>query len=422
MWALADCNTFFASVERVFHPGLKGKPVVVLSSNDGIIVALTGEAKALGLKRGDPLFKVRDTMERNRVAVFSTNMMLYAAMSKRVQGIMRQYVQYSESYSIDEVFLNLDGYGSHYDVADYMRGMAGRIKLWTDIPVSIGIAPSKTLAKVGSKFAKKYPGYRSVCLIDTDEKRRKALSMFDLADVWGIGHRSYAKLLSLGVRTPLEFADKPAAWVQRHFTKTGIQTWKELNGWPCIDTTEMAQRQHITASRSFGQMVESLDHLKASVAFFASGCANKLRGQGSVAGEVTVFVCSNFFREDLPQYYNASSWKFPVETADTLEITDMALKLLEAIYKPGIKYKKSGVILSDISPDTSVQQILFDSISNRPQRLELSRNIDLLNQKYGLKTVGLAVEGTHNDSWKVKCEHRSGNYLTDLNDILTVQI
>lgn len=422
MWALADCNTFFASVERVFHPGLRGKPVVVLSSNDGIIVALTSEAKALGLNRGDPLFKVKDTMERNRVAVFSTNMMLYAAMSKRVQGIMRQYVQYSESYSIDEVFLNLDGYGSHYDVVDYMRGMAGRIKLWTDIPVSIGIAPSKTLAKVGSMFAKKYPGYRSVCLIDTDEKRRKALSMFDLADVWGIGHRSYAKLLSLGVRTPLEFADKPAAWVQRHFTKPGIQTWKELNGWPCIDTTEMAQRQHITTSRSFGQMVESLDHLKASVAFFASGCANKLRGQGSVAGEVTVFVCSNFFREDLPQYYNASSWKFPVGTADTLEITDMALKLLEAIYKPGIKYKKSGVILSDISPDTSVQQILFDSISNRPQRLELSRNIDLLNQKYGLKTVGLAVEGTHNDPWKVKCEHRSGNYLTDLNDILTVQI
>lgn len=422
MWALADCNTFFASVERVFHPGLRGKPVVVLSNNDGIIVALTAEAKALGLHRGDPLFKVKDIVERNRVAVFSTNMMLYAAMSKRVQGIMRQYVQYSESYSIDEVFLNLDGYSSHYDVVDYMRGMADRIRLWTDIPVSIGIAQSKTLAKIGSKFAKKYPGYRSVCLIDTDQKRRKALSMFDLADVWGIGHRSYDKLTSLGVRTPLEFADKPAAWVQRHFTKPGIQTWKELNGWPCIDTSEIAQRQNITTSRSFGQMVESLDHLKASVAFFAAGCANKLRGQGSVAGTVTVFVCSNFFREDLPQYYNAASWKFPVGTADTLEISDAALKLVEAIFRPGIKYKKSGVILSDISPDSAVQQILFDCISNRPERLELSRNIDMLNQKYGLKTIGLAVEGTHDAPWKIKCEHRSGNYLTDLNDILTIQI
>lgn len=422
MWALADCNTFFASVEKVFHPGLKGKPVVVLSNNDGIIVALTAEAKALGLHRGDPIFKVKDIVERNRIAVFSSNMMLYSAMSRRVQGIMRQYVQYSESYSIDEVFLNLDGYGSHYDVVDYMRGMAERIRLWTDIPVSIGIAPTKTLAKVGSKFAKNYPGYRSVCMIDNDEKRRKALAMFDLADVWGIGRRLYDKLISLGVRTPLEFADKPSEWVHRHFAKPGIQAWKELNGRPCIDTSEIAQHQSITTSRSFGQMVESLEHLKASVAFFAAGCANKLRGQGSVAGEITIFVSSNFFREDLPQYYNAASWKFPVGTADTLEITDAALKLVEEIYRPGIKYKKSGVILNDISPDTAVQQILFDGIRNRWERLNLSRSIDLINRKYGLKTIGLAVEGTHNDPWKVKCEHRSGNYLTDLEDILTVRI
>lgn len=211
MWALADCNTFFASAERVFHPGLRGRPVVVLSSNDGIIVALTEEAKALGLHRGDPLFKVRDIVERNSVAVFSTNMMLYAAMSKRVQSIMRQYVSYSESYSIDEVFLNLDGYDSHYDVVEHMRGMAERIRLWTDIPVSIGIASTKTLAKIGSKFAKKYPGYHAVCMIDTDEKRRKALSMFELSDVWGIGRGTYEKLLSLNVRTPLELADKPLA-------------------------------------------------------------------------------------------------------------------------------------------------------------------------------------------------------------------
>lgn len=422
MWALADCNTFFASVEKVFHPGLHGRPVVVLSNNDGIIVALTGEAKALGIHRGDPIFKVRDIVERNRVAVFSTNMMLYAAMSKRVQGIMRQYVEYSESYSIDEVFLNLDGYCANYDLAGYMRGMAERIRLWTDIPVSIGIAPTKTLAKIGSKFAKKYPGYRSVCMIDTEEKRCKALSMFDLADVWGIGHRTYERLLSLGVKTPLEFADKPAAWVGRHFTKPGIQTWRELNGFSCIDTSEIAQRQTITTSRSFGEMVESLGHLKASVANFAAGCANKLRGQGSVAGEVTVFVCSNFFREDLPQYCNAATWKFRIGTADTLEITEAAMKLLEVIYRPGIKYKKSGVILSGISPDSPVQQILFDRVSNRTERLELSRNIDKLNQRYGLKTVGLAVEGTGSDPWKVKCEHRSGNYLTDIDDILTVRI
>ena len=422
MWALADCNTFFASVERVFHPGLRGKPVCVLSNNDGIIVALTAEAKALGLHRGDPIFKVKDVVDRNGVAVFSTNMMLYAAMSKRVQNIMRGSVEYCESYSIDEVFLNLDGYEAHYDLEEYMRDMAGRIRLWTDIPVSVGIAPTKTLAKMGSKFAKQYPGYHSVCSINTEEKRRKALSMFPLDDVWGIGRRGYEKLLSLGVRTPLEFADKPGEWVHRHFTKPGVQTWKELNGYPCIDTAEVLQRQNITTSRSFGEMVTSKEHLKASVAFFAASCANKLRGQGSVARSVTVFVCSNFFRDDLPQYSNAATYRFQVGTADTIEITEAAMAIVDAIYMPGIKYKKSGVIMGDISSGDAVQQVLFDPIGNRPERLDLSKTIDVLNHKYGLKTVGLAVEGERSDTWRVKSEHRSPNYLTDLDDILTVQL
>ena len=422
MWALADCNTFFASVERVFHPGLKGKPVCVMSSNDGIIVALTAEAKALGLHRGDPVFKVKDIVERNHVAVFSSNMMLYAAMSKRVQSIMRQYVEYSESYSIDEQFLLLDGYERYYDIEEYMRDMVGRIRLWTDIPVSIGVAPTKTLAKIGSKYAKQYKGYRSVCMIDTEEKRRKALGMFNLSDVWCIGRHTYEKLVNLGIRTPLEFADKPAEWVHRHFTKPGVQTWMELNGHPCIDTAEVLQRQTITTSRSFGEMVTDKDNLKASVAHFAASCANKLRGQGSVAKAVTVFVCSNRFRDDLEQYGNAATCKFMVGTADTLEITESAMRLVDAIYKPGISYKKSGVIISDIFPDTAVQQVLFDNVRNRPGRLYLSRTMDDLNHRYGLKTVGLAVEGQLRGSepWSVRCEHRSGNYLTDLDGILTV--
>lgn len=422
MWALADCNTFFASVERALHPGLHGKPVCVLSSNDGIIVALTAEAKALGLRRGDPIFKVKETIDRNHVAVFSGNMMLYAAMSQRVQGIMRQYVEYSESYSIDEQFLLLDGYEKHYDLAEYMRDMASRIRLWTDIPVSIGIAPSKTLAKVGSKFAKQYRGYRSVCVIDTDEKRRKALAMSDLADVWGIGRRSCEKLLSLGVRAPLEFADKPVSWVHRYFNKPGVQTWKELNGYPCISTEEILQRQSITTSRSFGEMITSLAQLKASVAHFAASCANKLRGQGSVAGTMTVFVCSNSFREDLRQYSNAATWRFAVGTADTVEITEAAMLLVEAIYKPGIHYKKSGVIMGDIYPDAAVQQVLFDNVARRPERLGLSRAIDAMNHKYGLKTVSLAVEGGKAEAWAVRSEHRTPNYLTDIDELLTVQI
>ena len=422
MWALVDCNTFFASVERVFHPGLRGKPVLVAGSNDGIIVALTAEAKKLGIKRGDAVFKVRDIVDRNNVAVFSGNMMLYAAMSKRVVSIIKRSVEKVDQYSIDECFADLSGYDTHYDITEYMRGVADRIRQWTDIPVSIGIAPTKTLAKMGSKFAKQYPGYRSVCLMDTVEKRRKALGLFPLDDVWGIGPRTYEKLLSLGVRTPLEFADKPGDWVERHFHKPGVQTWKELNGYSCIDTTEILQRQNISTSRSFAQMVTDLEKLKASVAYFTSSCATKLRSQGSVAKAVTVYVCSNRFREDLPQYFNAATRKFPVATSDTLELTEAALDVLEAIYRPGISYKKSGVILGDISSEKAVQQDLFDPIGNRPQRLELSRTMDFINQRYGLKTIGLAVEGERSDTWRAKSEHRSPNYLTDIDDILTVQI
>ena len=207
MIALADCNSFFASVEKVFHAGLKGRPVCVLSSNDGNIVAMTTEVKALGIKRGTPYFEVKDILERNHAAVFSSNMMLYAAMSRRVQSIMRQSVSHTEPYSIDEQFLYLDGYEKLHDPVGLMKDMVRKIALWTDIPVSVGIARTKTLAKVANKFAKKYKGYGGVCMIETEEQRRKALSMFELEDVWGIGHRSLAQLYTLGVSTALEFAD-----------------------------------------------------------------------------------------------------------------------------------------------------------------------------------------------------------------------
>lgn len=421
MIALADCNTFFASVEKVFHPGLKGKPVCVLSSNDGNIVALTTEAKALGIKRGAPFFQVKDIIEKNHVAVFSGNIMLYAAMSKRVQSIMRQTVARTESYSIDEQFLYLDGYEEHYDLVEYMRGMVEKIRLWTDIPVSVGIARTKTLAKVASRFAKKYKGYRSVCIIDSEEKRRKALSMFDLADVWGIGHRTYEKLVSLGITTPLQFADKPGDWVQRHFHKPGYQTWLELNGTPCISTEEILRRQSISTSRSFGEMISSKDQLKASVAAFASSCANTLRSQGSSAGAVSVFACSNRFREDLEQYSNIGTTMLEIPSADTLELTEAALKIVDDIYRPGIMYKKSGVILSHIVSGT-VQQLLFDPVPNREERVVLSETIDSMNHKYGLKTVRLAIEGEKNEKWKVKSEHRTPNYLTELSEIMTIKI
>ncbi len=422
MIALVDCNSFFCSVEKVFHPGLNGKPVCVLSSNDGCIVALTPESKALGLRRGDPIFKVRSIVEANHVTVFSTNMQLYAAMSKRVTSILRKSVQHVEIYSIDESFCYLDGYEERYNLEEYMREVAGRIRLYTDIPVSVGIAPTKTLAKMGSKFAKKYKGYRGVCMIDNDYKRRKALELFDLADVWGIGKNTLNKLNYYGVSTPLEFADKSKSWVKARFHKPGYQTWLELNGIPCIDTSEILRNQHICTSRSFGEMVGDLNYLKASIATFAGSCSNKLRGQNSVAGAVTVFLCSNRFRDDLNQYSNTATQTLLTPTSDTQEITHAALEALKRIYRPGILYKKSGVIVGDISDTSAVQRDLFDTISNRSERRELMKAIDKLNQLYGPKTVQLVVEGEKKQPWMVKSEHRSPNYLTDINEILTVNI
>ena len=422
MYALVDCNSFFCAVEKVFHPGLSGKPVCVLSSNDGCVVALTPEAKALGIRRGDPVFKVKDIVERNDVRVFSGNMRLYAAMNRRIVQILRKSVAKVENYSIDESFCCLDGYERLYDLAEFMRGIARKIALYTDIPVSVGIAPTKTLAKAGSLFAKRYAGYRGVCMIDTEEKRRKALSMLSLADIWGIGRRTREKLSLYGVESPLAFADKSASWVKSHLQKNGYCTWLELNSVPCIDTSEVVRNQSICTSHSFARNVEDLPSLKASVASFAFSGANKLRAQQAMASSVTVFLGSNRFRDDQEQYENADTAFFITPTSDSLEITASALRMLERMYKPGIQYKKTGVVLGRISPSDSVQQDLFDSIPNRPQRMALMKAIDALNCRYGPKTVSLVVEDNQKRDWHVKSEFRSPDYLTNINEILTVKI
>ena len=259
-------------------------------------------------------------------------------------------------------------------------------------------------------------------MIDSDDKRRKALRLFDLADVWGIGRGTLERLNYYGISTPLEFADKSASWVKARFTKPGQQTWRELNGEPCIDTAEVARKKTICTSRSFGNMVGGLDSLKAAVATFAGSCANKLRGEGSGATSVTVFLCSNRFRDDLEQYGNAASARLPTLTSDTMEITNAALSILARIFRKGIMYKKAGVIVGDIVSISPLQANLFDPIANRPQRARLMRAMDELNHRYGLKTLRLAVEGEDKQPWKVRCEHRSPNYLTNINEILTIRV
>lgn len=421
MYALVDCNSFFCSVEKAFHPGLEGRPVCVLSSNDGCIVALTPEAKALGLHRGDPIFKVRNVVNRHGVHVFSSNIQLYAAMSRRITSILRRSVRVVENYSIDESFLDLRGYGTPEQLVHQMQELRERIRLCTDIPVSIGIAPTKTLAKMGSKFAKQYAGYHGVCLIDTEARRRKALSLFDLADVWGIGRRTLGALQAMGIRTPLEFADRSEAWVRACFHKPGHQTWLELNGHPCIDTRELLRNKSITTSRSFGSMVGDAGQLRAAVASFVSSCANKLRAQCGACTTLTVYVSSNPFRSDLEQYANAASTSFVTPTADTILLTSAAMQCLAGIFRPGILYKKAGVLLGGIVDARTVQPDLFDPVPKRKERADLMHTIDNINHRYGAKTVSLAVEGTGPQPWHVKSEHRTPNYLTDIRELLTVK-
>jgi DNA polymerase V len=399
--------------------------VCVAGSNDGIIVALTQEAKALGLKRGDAVFKVRDIVERYGVRVFSTNMTLYAAMSKRITSILRSMVQRVESYSIDECFCYLDGYDHVGSLEEYMRTVAQRIALYTDIPVSVGIAPTKTLAKVGSKFAKRYKGYRSVCMIDSEEKRRRALELFDLADVWGIGRQTLKKLNYYGIHTTIDFADKRESWVRSHFNKPVVDTWRELNGIACIDTTEATERQSICTSRSFGQMVTDLDALKESVVTFASGCAIKLRGQGSVTRAVTVFVTTNRFREDLNQYFPSASIRLDVAANSAQEIVGAALRGFHTIYRPGYLYKKAGVIVGDIVPADEIQGSLFgfdDCLRCRQDKL--SAVMDAVNAAAvtsGNSLLRLAVQRQGHYADGIRSEFRSSLYSTSLDEIIKVR-
>ncbi len=422
MLALVDCNNFFCSVERVFSPGLWNKPLCVAGGNDGIIVALTQEAKDLGLKRGDAVFKVRELIEKHNVKLFSTNMPLYASMSKRIVSILKKSFASVENYSIDESFCYLDGYESLVSLEKYMREIVQKIALYTDIPVSVGIAPTKTLAKVANKFAKKYKAYNSVCVIDTEEKRRKALSLFSLEDVWGVGKHSLKRLNDYGVFTTMSFADKTEAWVKNKFNLPIVNVWKELNGEPCIEISEHIYKQSICTSRTFGKMLHAYDDLKSAVVAFASSSARKLRQQNSVTKAITVFVSSNRFREDLPMYINSYTEYLACESADTLEIVNASISALERIYKEDIFYKKAGVILSDISKDNVMEYSLFDNVDKKQDRKILMDTIDYINKRYGTQKIHLGIEGGANQLWIPKSDNRSKNYLTDINDILTIKI
>lgn len=413
MFGLVDCNNFYASCERVFNPSLNGKPIVVLSNNDGCVIARSNEAKLLGIKMGVPAYQIKELVNTHGVTVFSSNYTLYGDMSGRVMLMLTELAPEIEVYSIDEAFLNLEGI---QDLQTLGSEIVREVTRGTGIPVSAGIAPTKTLAKVANKFAKKYPAYNRLCIIDTEDKRTKALQLTDIGDVWGIGRRQAAKLEKRGVKTAYDFTKLPGSWVRKNMTVTGERTWKELRGTSCIDMeTAPPAKKQICTSRSFGKMVEDIGTMSEAIATHAFTCSKKLRQQKSYAMSLMVFIHTNNFREDLPQYWKNTIIKLPVPTNDTLEIVHYALEGLKSIFMPGFQYKKAGIIITEIT--TSAQLGLFDTV-NREKREKLMQAIDKVNGEHR-HLVKLAVQGNGRD-WKLKQEQLSMRYTTDINEILTI--
>ena len=414
MFGLVDCNNFYASCERVFNPSLNGKPIVVLSNNDGCVIARSNEAKVLGIKMGVPAYQIKGLVKQHDVAVFSSNYVLYGDMSGRVMSMLAELAPEIEVYSIDEAFLNLEGIQNLQILGSEIVRQVTR---GTGIPVSVGIAPTKTLAKVANKFAKKYPAYNRLCIIDTEDKRTKALQLTGIGDVWGIGRKQAAKLEKQGVRTAYDFTQLPGSYVRKNMTVTGERIWKERRGISCIDM-EIAPpaKKQICTSRSFGKMVEDIDTMSEAIATHASTCAKKLRQQKSYAMSLMVFIHTNNFREDLPQYWKNTIVQLPIPTSDTLEIVEYALSGLKTIFMEGYQYKKAGVIITEIT--TNAQLGLFDSI-DRDKRERLMQVVDKINGKFQ-HHVKLAVQGSGRD-WKLKQEQLSQCYTTDINEIIIVK-
>ena len=417
MFALVDCNNFYASCERVFRPDYRNVPIVVLSNNDGCVIARSNETKKLGIKMGVPAYQIKNEIKKYEIKVFSSNYTLYGDMSSRVMTILSSFTPEIEIYSIDEAFLDMRGFDQ---LNEYGKHIVDTTTKWTGIPVSMGIAPTKTLAKVANKFAKKYKAYKGVCLIDTEEKRIKALKKTDIGDVWGIGRRSEKKLNAMGVETAYDFAQLSRAWVRKTMTVTGERTWLELNGESCIDFELVRpDKKQICTSRAFGKTVTDMEEMKEAVAYYASLCSEKLREQKSFACSLMVFIHTNNFREDLPQYFKNCIIQMPIPTNSTMEITHYALEALKKIFKEGFQYKKAGVIITEIAPDDGLQMALFDNV-DREKHAKLMNVVDTLNKGFTRNVLNLAIQGT-NKRWNLKRELLSPCYSTKLSDIIQLK-
>jgi DNA polymerase V len=418
--ALIDVNNFYASCERVFNPKLEGKPLVVLSNNDGCAIARSAKAKELGIKMGEPWFKLRESAKQYGIIAVSSNYALYADMSNRVMSIIGQYAPSQEVYSIDESFLDLTGIPQdHVQLASKMRA---QIKQWTGLPVCVGIGQSKTLAKLANHVAKKRPEYNGVCNLNNlnENALNELMSSIDVSEVWGIGRRLSVRLKALNINTVLDLKRVNPDYLRQQFNVVVEKTNRELNGVTCLELEEIApNKKEIMSSRSFGHKVRDLQSLQEAVTLYVSTSAEKLRKQQSFAGAIRVFICTSP-HGDSSKYANSMTIALPAPTDDTVQLTATALWILKKIYKRGYDYQKAGVMLTDICSKMEQQTDLFGYQSATKNSDKLMSTLDAINAKMGKSTVRLASQG-FNAPWKMRQDNKSPHYTTNWNDLVVAQ-
>jgi len=419
MFALIDCNNFYASCERVFQPHLNGKPVVILSNNDGCVIARSNEAKSLGIPMGAPAFKYKEVFQKNKVQIFSSNFTLYGDISNRVMSIISRYVPDVEIYSIDEAFIKFDGF-SKEEANEKCSDIIKTILKWTGIHVSIGLAPTKSLAKVANRIAKKYStrtkGFYS---INNNEKRIKALKNISAGDIWGIGFQNEKKLLKVNVKSGMDFVNLPDQWVKKNMSIIGLKLKKELEGIPTLNIEEgRIDKKSIATTRSFESEISSLNDLIERITTFSVVAAKKLRRQNSECNMISIFIRSNPFKQNDDKYHFSLTGSLPFSTNSSIEISKFAVKLLTKIYSKNKSYKKAGIILMGLSPQSSHQFSLFDQ--NIDKQKKLMRSIDNIDNKYGLYKVRLASQDQKR-IWKMKRQKLSRNYTTEIDEVLIVK-
>ncbi|MDD2491799.1 MAG: Y-family DNA polymerase [Bacteroidales bacterium] len=418
MFGLIDCNNFYVSCERVFNPSLEGRPVVVLSNNDGCVISRSAEAKSVGIKMGDPYFKLRELIKNKGVICYSSNFPLYGDISNRVMEILRNNTPSIEIYSIDEAFIDFRGV-SMEKAEKLGRELIRNIKKGVGIPVSIGISKTKSLAKVATRLSKKHPDNKGFCLMINQADIDKVLISLPISEVWGIG-RAHSKMLnSSNILNAFDFVKKEERWIKSRMGVTGLRTWRELKGEPCITLENGTQdKKQICTSRSFANDIFQLDDLFKAVATFASQSAEKLRRQNGVCNQIIVFILTNPFREGAPIHNQSILITLTEQTDNTLKIVSNACNGLREIYREGYGYKKCGVILTSITSKSDLTYSLFESIDEQTRGSSLMSVLDEINTKYGKSSLVIATAGI--DRIKANQNLLSNRYTTSWDDIIEV--